>query len=419
MLFIPSRERFEGEFDCPGDKSITHRAIMLNGSANGTATVENALLGEDCLSTARCMRALGARVEIEGGRIFVEGTPIFNDGATLDCGNSGTSIRLLTGLIAGRGVNATLCGDESLSVRPMKRVAEPLALLGADVRTTDGHAPVQVYAKKLHGASVSLAVASAQVKSAVLLAGITAEGETTVVEPVRSRDHTERMLQAMGADITVDGTAVTVRKSALRAVDILVPSDISSAAYFMVLGALKGETLCRNVGVNPTRTGILRAFDKLGVDYGFCNKRVSGGEELADIRVKKSALRPITLGKEDNIASMIDELPLIALACAFADGESRITGAKELRVKESDRIKTTAEMINGLGGDCEELEDGLIIRGKGKLSGGTVDSYLDHRIAMSGAVGLLASERGGYLRSPQCCAISFPNFFELLSVKAD
>lgn len=416
MQRIDSREYFAGEFELPGDKSITHRAIMLNSGADGEAVIENALMGEDCVSTCRCMRALGAKIDVDGTTLRVCGTQHFRRDMQLNCGNSGTTIRLLTGYVAGKQINATLYGDESLSARPMKRVAEPLSLLGADIRTTDGHAPVYVSPKALHGADVELKISSAQVKSAVLLAGLSADGETRVSEPVKSRDHTERMLSAMGADISVDGNTVRVRKSTLKPVDVCVPSDISSAAYFMALGALKGKTLCENVGINPTRTGILTAFDRLGVSYSLLNRRVSGGEETADILVEKTNMRGIQLTEEE-IPSMIDELPLVALLCAFADGESRITGAKELRVKESDRIATTAELIRNIGGDCEELPDGFIIRGKKKLQGGNVDSYLDHRIAMTGAVGLIASEKGGEILHPECCAISFPDFFDKLGLK--
>ncbi len=413
MQSIQARERFEGEFTLPGDKSITHRAVMLNSGADGEALITGALMGEDCLSTCRCMRELGAKIDIDGTTLRVKGTPSFRSGTTLDCGNSGTTIRLLTGFAAGKGIEATLTGDNSLSSRPMKRVAEPLALLGADVRTTDGHAPVYISPKALHGATVDLKIASAQVKSAILLAGLSATGETVVSEPVRSRDHTERMLAAMGAKIKVNGNTVSVEKTSLQAVDVCVPADISSAAYFMALGALKGKTLCKNVGINPTRTGILTAFDKLGIRYSLLNKRVSGGEEIADILVEKSDMRAIYLTAAD-VPAMIDELPLVALLCAFADGESVITGAKELRVKESDRIRTTAELINSIGGECEEREDGFVIRGKQTLVGGNVDSYLDHRIAMTAAVGLIASENGGNIARPECCAISFPDFFEKL-----
>ena len=417
MLEIKNRETFEGEFELPGDKSITHRAVMLNSAAQGESVIEGALMGEDCVSTCRCMRALGAKIDVDGTTIRVQGTPRFQSGAQLDCGNSGTTIRLLTGLIAGKGIEAKLYGDESLSTRPMNRVAEPLSRLGAAVRTTDGRAPLYVSPKNLVGADVELKISSAQVKSALLLAGLSASGETSVLEPVKSRDHTERMLLAMGASVAVDANKVTVKKSELRAIDVCVPADISSAAYFMALGALKGKTLCKNVGVNPTRTGILSAFSKLGVRYTLLNKRVSGGEDVADILVEKSPLQAITLTAGE-VPAMIDELPLIALLCAFADGESRITGARELRVKESDRIRTTAELIRNLGGDCEELDDGFIIRGKKNLIGGNVNSYLDHRIAMSAAVGMIASEKGGSIENAHCCAISFPDFFEKLGVKS-
>lgn len=416
MQRIHSREYFEGEFELPGDKSITHRAIMLNGGSEGEAVITNALMGEDCVSTCRCMRALGAEIDIDGTTLRVKGTPRFRRGRELNCGNSGTTIRLLTGFVAGKEIDAMLYGDDSLSSRPMKRVAEPLAMLGADVKTTDGHAPVYVSPKKLCGADVTIPVASAQVKSALLLAGISAEGVTSVTEPNKSRDHTERMLAAMGADVQVNGNRVTVKKSTLKSLDVRVPADISSAAYFMALGALKGKTLCKNVGVNPTRTGILKAFDLLGVKYRLLNERVSGGELTADILVEKTPMKGIELTGED-VPSMIDELPLVALLCAFADGESRISGAKELRVKESDRIKTTAELIRNIGGDCTETEDGFIIRGKNKLRGGDIDSYLDHRIAMTGAVGLIASEFGGNIYRPECCAISFPDFFEKLGIR--
>ena len=416
MQYIQGREYFEGEFELPGDKSVTHRAIMLNGGADGEAVITNALLGEDCVSTCRCMRALGAKIDVDGTTLRVSGTPRFRRGTQLNCGNSGTTIRLLTGFVAGKQIDAMLYGDESLSSRPMRRVADPLALLGANVKTTDGHAPVYVTPAPLRGTEMSLLISSAQVKSAVLLAGISADGETRVSEPVKSRDHTERMLAAMGANIRVNGNTVTVEKSSLKAIDVCVPSDISSAAYFMALGALKGKTLCKNVGVNPTRTGILTAFDRLGVKYSLLNRRVSGGEETADILVEKSDMHSITLTAED-VPAMIDELPLVALLCAFADGETHITGAKELRVKESDRIRTTAELINNLGGDCQETPDGFIIRGKETLVGGDIDSYLDHRIAMTGAVGLIASKNGGNVLREDCCAISFPDFFDKLGVK--
>lgn len=411
MNIAPRRE-FYGTFDIPGDKSITHRAVMFNAAAEGEALISNALLGEDCLSTAACMRALGAQADVQGTQVRVRGVPRFRD-AECFCGNSGTTMRLLTGLAAGRGVSVRLTGDDSLSQRPMERVAQPLRLLGASVETTGGCAPVLVRPARLTGREVHTQVASAQVKSALLLAALGAEGETVVVEPLKTRDHTERMLAAMGADIRASGTRVAVRGGPLRAVDVEVPGDISSAAYFMALGALRGETVCRNVGVNPTRTGILSAFDKMGVKYSLENGRTVCGEPVADIRVKKSELRAISLKRED-MPALIDELPVLALMLAFADGESVIAGAEELKVKESDRIRTTAEMINALGGDCTPTQDGFVIRGRESLRGGAVRSHEDHRIAMSGAVGLIASGYGGGIEGAECVGISFPDFYKML-----
>ncbi len=409
---IERKDAFYGEFRIPGDKSITHRAIMFNAAAEGSAVVKNALLGEDCLSTIGCMRALGAAVRIEGGTVYVTGTSAFRD-AECDCGNSGTTMRLLMGLVAGRGVNVKFTGDASLSRRPMERVARPLRLLGANVETTDGTAPVYVRRSALKGCRVDTQVASAQVKSAVLLAALGAEGTTTVCEPLRSRDHTERMLAAMGAKIRTEGTSVTVEKSALHCVDVDVPADISSAAYFMALGALRGETVCKNVGINPTRTGILQVFDRMNVQYSLENERTVCGEPVADIRVKKSALRAVKLDR-DIMPSLIDELPVIAVLCSLADGESVIRGAEELRVKESDRIETTAAMLRAFGGDCETLADGFVIRGKKSLRGGSADACGDHRIAMSAAVALTASEQGGEIAGADCVNISFPQFFAML-----
>ena len=410
---IRPKQNIAGEYLLPGDKSITHRAIMFNAAAEGEAVVTGGLLGEDCLSTARCMRALGADVRAEDGVIFVRGVAEFHD-ALCDCGNSGTSMRLLTGLIAGRGCDAVLTGDSSLSSRPMERVAAPLRLLGADIATENGHAPVRVRGTALRGTRVETKVASAQVKSAVILAALGAEGETVIAEPLKTRDHTERMLAAMGADIRADGETVTVRGGkTLFSRDVTVPGDISSAAYFMALGALCGETLSKNVGINPTRTGILTVLREMGADVTLENERTVCGEPVADIRVRKSALRAVRLGREI-MPSLIDELPVIAVLCAYADGESVIAGAEELRVKESDRIRTTAAMLSAVGGDCTEMPDGFVIRGKKTLRGGTVRSCLDHRIAMSGAVALTASETGGEIEDAACVNISFPGFYAML-----
>ncbi len=412
IMKISPRSEFYGRFSVPGDKSVTHRAILLNGAACGKAEITGALLGEDCISTANCMRALGAQVEIHEDFVRVKGTQRFND-SRLYCGNSGTTMRLLMGLIAGRNAEVCLTGDESLSARPMERVAEPLRCLGARIATQNGKPPVTIFASRLHGADVQTQVASAQVKSAVLLAGLGADGVTTVTEPTRSRDHTERMLAAMGAEIVTEGNTVRIAPGQLTAADVAVPCDISSAAYFMALGALLGETVCLNVGVNPTRIGILQVFDRMNVRYSLENRRVVCGEPVADIHVFKSKLKAVELTREI-MPSLIDELPLIAVLCAFAEGESRICGAEELRVKESDRIFSTAEMLNAMGGDCTPLQDGFFIRGRDRLDGGNIRSYKDHRIAMSGAVGLCASLRGGEIENAECVNISFPNFYEML-----
>ena len=414
-MIIPSQKTFGGEFSIPGDKSVTHRAIMFNAAAEGNAVVKNALMGEDCLSTIRCMRALGAEIRVEGNTVFIHGAPEFKD-AHCDCGNSGTTMRLLMGLVSGKRVNVLLTGDASLSSRPMERVAAPLRQLGAKIQTTDGKAPVMVFPSQLKGGEVDTKVASAQVKSAILLAALSAEGVTRVREPLKSRDHTERMLSAMGADVRVEGNDVFIGAGKLHCVDVDVPADISSAAYFMALGALCGETVCKNVGVNPTRTGILEVFDRMNVRYALENEHTVCGEPVADIRVMKSELKPIHLTREI-MPSLIDEVPVIAVLCAFATGESVIEGAEELRVKESDRIATTAELITSLGGECTPTADGLIIRGSRSLRGGVVRSYKDHRIAMSGAVALTASEEGGEIEEAECVSISFPEFYRLLQQK--
>ena len=417
MIRVQAVEQFDGEFIIPGDKSITHRAIILNAAVQGEAVISNVSLGEDCLSTCRCMQKLGAKIDMQNTTLFVQGVSSFFSGQSLDCGNSATTMRLLTGLLCGKNITAKLYGDASLTLRPMQRVCEPLSLLGANVKTNNGYAPINIQPALLHGANIDLNISSAQVKSAVLLAGLFSGGKTSVGEPVQSRDHTERMLQAMGAKMVINGTKVTIENSSLHPINVCVPSDISSAAYFMAIGALKGKTLCKNVGINPTRTGILKAFDLLGVKYTLYNQKIVSGEKVADIVVEKSPLHAITISQKD-VPSMIDELPLIALLCAFADGESVISGAGELRVKECDRIMATAQMICALGGDCTATQDGFIIRGKKRLQGGNVDSFSDHRIAMSAAVGLLSSVNGGHIVNEECCTISFPDFFEKIGIKA-
>ena len=413
MRFIKPIDKFDGEFTFSGDKSITHRAIILNAIARGTAIVKNSALGEDCLATCLAMERLGAKIErIENG-LKITGAEKLNDEQEINCQNSATTLRLLTGLLVGKGVSAKLYGDNSLSARPMERLAEPLRAVGAKVQTTNGKPPVHVEKSTVLGGEVSLKIPSAQVKSALLLAGLNGKNPIKVIETQPTRDHTERMLENMGANILRGEKEIILSKSELKATDVEVPADISSASYFMALGALKGRVACKNVGVNRTRTGIFKAFDKLGVKYSINDLRTVCGEEIADVLVEKSALQPIQLTAD---ATMIDELPLIALLCAFANGESRITGAEELKYKESNRILATAQLINSLGGVCVPTIDGFIIDGKGGLAGGKVEGLSDHRITMTGAIGLLASETGGELYSDKSCAVSFPDFFDKLGV---
>lgn len=408
--------RFEGEFCLPADKSVAQRAVILGGVAQGKTTIYGNTFGGDVRSALSCMIDLGASVNVEHDKIVVNGAPRLNDGAELNCGNSATCMRLLAGLLSGKGMRATLFGDRSLSVRPMKRVSDPLTLLGARIETDGGKPPVQIFPAALRGADVSLEIPSAQVKSAILLAGLSANGRVTVAERYKTRDHTERMLPLFGVPVTTNDGAVGIEKGELTATEIDVAGDISSAAYLLALGALKGKTLCKNAGVNPTRTGFLEVFRRLGVRLTLLGERTTCGEPRADILAEKSDLRAIEIEPKE-VPALIDELPLIALLCAFAKGESVVCGAGELRVKECDRLGATVRLIRALGGDISETKDGWRIRGRERLSGGNIGSDVvcgDHRMAMTAVVGLLSSEKGGVIEDGESCAVSFPNFFSEL-----
>lgn len=393
----------------PPDKSITHRAVLFNALSGGCATVYNPLLGEDCLSTVDCMRRLGIDVEV-GETVVVRGGNIRS--ADLDCGNSGTTMRLLMGALSSRKGRFTMTGDPSLRRRPMGRVATPLSSMGANIRLTDNRAPLTVEGAELHGIDYVSPVASAQVKSAILLAGLNAEGTTRVTEPALSRDHTERMLRAMGADVDVCGLTVAVRKSKLSAVDVTVCGDISSAAYPLILAACipNGCVTVKGVGINPTRDGVPEVLRACGAGVRYDNVR-DGGEPAADITLTHTELKPFRIGGAI-VPRLIDELPVLAVLACFIEGESVITGAAELKVKESDRIASTVNFLRALGADIEPTDDGMVIRGKGYLTGGgTVDSGLDHRTAMAAAVAMAASKKGGTLLRPEVCAVSYPDFY--------
>jgi 3-phosphoshikimate 1-carboxyvinyltransferase len=404
----------------PGDKSISHRAIMLGALAEGRTEVGGFLEGEDTLATLAAFRAMGVPIDKPGyGRVILHGVGLRGlraPSAPLDLGNSGTSMRLLSGLLSGQGFDLELIGDASLTKRPMRRVVEPLRQMGARIETSPtGTAPLRIHGgQALQGIRYVMPIASAQVKSCLLLAGLYAEGSTCVTEPAPSRDHTERMLRGFGYAVEQQGATVCLRGGGtLRGRPIEVPADISSAAFFLVGAAISpgSDLLLQHVGINPTRTGVINILQAMGADIELLNQREIGGEPVADIRVKHSRLRGIRIPKEQ-VPLAIDEFPALFVAAACAEGETVLTGAEELRVKESDRIQVMADGLQTLGVDARPTADGMIIHG-GSLRGGVVDSHGDHRIAMSFAMAALRAH--GEITIHDCAnvATSFPGFVEL------
>lgn len=408
-----------GTLRVPGDKSISHRAVMLGALAEGTTQVSGFLNGEDCRCTMKAFQAMGVRVEQDGDTaLTVHGVGLAGlkaPAGTLDLGNSGTSMRLMAGLMSGQKFATTLAGDESLSRRPMKRIIEPLAQMGATIESEDGHAPLRIAASKgLKGIRYRSPVASAQVKSGVLLAGLYATGRTEVAEPEASRDHTERMLRAFGVSIEAEpGRAALAGGQRLKGTRIEVPADISSATFFMVGAAIAqgSDVTLTGVGINPTRTGIIEILRRMGADLEVGNERVLGGEPVADIRVRGRALRGIAIDRE-LVATAIDEFPAVFVAAACARGQTEVTGAAELRVKESDRIQTMCEGLWALGIAAEPRPDGARISG-GRLQGGRVDSKGDHRVAMSFAMAALRAEQPVTIADCANVDTSFPGFAAL------
>jgi 3-phosphoshikimate 1-carboxyvinyltransferase len=412
-----------GELTVPGDKSISHRALMLGGIAEGDTEITGFLAGEDCLATLRALQALGVRIERpEPQRVHVSGRGVEGltaAGAPLDMGNAGTAMRLFMGLLAPQAFDSTLIGDESLMRRPMERVAAPLRLMGADIHTRDGRPPVGIHGTpQLRAIDYALPVASAQVKSAVLLAGLRAFGRTRVTEPAPSRDHTERMLSAFGVEVLREGATVAVEGGQrLAGTSVAVPADFSSAAFFVVAGCLAAERglLLRNVGVNPTRTGLLELLRLMGADirvHAHRQEALPGAEPVADIEVRKSRLKGIRV-PESLVPLSIDEFPVFFIAAAVAEGETLVRGALELRVKESDRLAAMAQGLTVLGVENQLLEDGLWIRGSSRLGGGTIESHGDHRIAMAFAVAGLVARSAIEIRDVANVATSFPGFLEI------
>ena len=414
--------RLEGQVSPPGDKSISHRAAILNAIARGTARVTNFSPGADCASTLRCLRALGVNIQDdpdEHSSLVVRGAAgAFREpDAVLNAGNSGTSMRLLSGLLAGQSFLSVLTGDHSLRSRPMGRILEPLRLMGAQVhgRMSDTLAPMVFRGGDLHGIEYRLPVASAQLKSCLLLAGLFAQGQTVVIEPAPSRDHTEKMLEAMGAPISVEDGVISVQAGPLTARDVRVPADISSAAFWLVAGAAHSNARLRitGVGVNPTRAGVLDALQTMGARIILEGRREEGGEAVADILVESSPLRATEVGG-DLVPRLIDELPVLAVAACFAQGTTVIRDAAELRVKESDRIQAMVRELNRMGGQLQETPDGMIIHGPVRLRGAACRSYGDHRVAMSLAVAGLLAQGETTISGAQCATISYPGFWNQL-----
>jgi 3-phosphoshikimate 1-carboxyvinyltransferase len=408
----------------PGDKSISHRALMLSGIAQGTSVVTGFLASEDCLASLAAMRALGVPIEQPGAtHVVVQGVGLRGlraAGRALDLGNAGTAMRLFTGLLSAQGFDSRLVGDASLMKRPMERVAAPLREMGADVRTHGGTPPVDIGGgHRLHGIEYRMPVASAQVKSAILLAALYADTATTVIAPAINRDHSERMLESCGVSLDVDGLRTTLHPpKELANLEITVPGDFSSAAFFIVaglLGATAAGLLIRNVGVNPTRTGLLDMLRAMGGNIEILNARTSGAEPVADLLVRASALRGVQVPAE-LVPLAIDELPVLFIAAACATGETVVTGAEELRVKESDRIAAMSAGLGRLGVAHSVLPDGMRIEGRGDgpaFSGGEVDSFGDHRIAMSFAIASLRAAKPISIRDVANVATSFPGFVGL------
>jgi 3-phosphoshikimate 1-carboxyvinyltransferase len=416
-------ECIRGEFIPPPDKSISHRAVIFSSISEGKSVIKNFLSAEDTLSTVSAFRQLGIDIrEGRPGEMTVQGAGIHGlrePEDVIDCGNSGTTMRLLSGILAANPFFSVLSGDASLRKRPMRRVILPLREMGSDItgRDDDRYPPLAIRGRALRPIKYTLPVASAQLKSALLLAGLLTEGETEIIEPLPSRDHTERMLPAFGADIKLEGNALRIRGgTSLRGRDTVIPGDFSSAAFFIAASLLVGNSdlVIRSVGVNPTRTGLLGVLKRMGAHIAVENVREVSGEPVADIRCSGENILKATEIKRDEMPLLIDEFPILCVLASQADGITSISGAEELRVKESDRIKAMAAELGKLGVRLEEHPDGISIEGSAGLKGCEVESYGDHRIAMSLAVAALVSEGKTIINNTSCVDISFPGFFEEL-----
>lgn len=413
-----SNNTLNGTIEIPADKSISHRAIIFSSLAKGKSTIKNFSNGQDPYSTLKVFKNLGVEITENEGIITVNSTGNLSaPNQNLDCGNSGTTMRLLSGILAGQNFNSTLIGDVSLSKRPMKRVIEPLSLMGAQIESNDFRAPLNFFGSKLHSIAYKSKIASAQVKSCILLAGLNVEnGITTITEPFVSRNHTEIMLKAMGAKIKANGTTVSIEKSKLSPIEIVIPGDISSAAYFIVSALItpNSDIILKNVGLNQTRTGILDVVKQMGADLEILDERTICGEKVGDLRVKYTKdLKACNISGEI-IPRLIDEIPVIAVLATQADGQTRISDAQDLRNKESDRISALVNELKKLGAKIEETPDGMIIEGKTVLSGNCeVETYHDHRLAMSLYVAGFICNKEILINEFEWVNISFPTFLNL------
>lgn len=418
MIFQRAK-KLNGEISIPGDKSISHRSIMIGSLAEGITEVHGFLNGADCISSMNCFRQMGIQIDYDGDIVKIHGNGLHGLKApaqTLDVGNSGTTTRLMSGILAAQNFSSRIIGDASICKRPMKRIMVPLSMMGADIQSENGNdcAPLIIQGKPLHGISYLSPVASAQVKSCILLAGLYAEGETSVTEPYVSRNHTELMLEAFGADIHTEGTTATVKPaSVLKNQKLEVPGDISSAAYFIVAGLITPNSCItiKNVGINPTRDGILDIVKKMGGDITFSNVKSDIGEPTADITVKSSNLTGCVI-EGSVIPKLIDEIPILAVLACFAKGKTIIKDAQELKVKESNRIDVMVNNLGAMGADITGTDDGMIIQGGKALHGAVIDSHLDHRIAMSFAIAGLNADGETEIKDGECVNISYPTFYD-------
>lgn len=416
---ISKADSLHGKVNIPGDKSISHRAIMFGSLANGTTEVTNFLEGADCLSTIACFREMGIDIDYSSERVLVHGKGLhglMKPARTLDVGNSGTTTRLISGILAGSDFDCVLNGDASIQKRPMKRIMEPLQMMGADIASINGNncAPLVIHGHALKAVHYPSPVASAQVKSCVLLAGLFADDTTSVTEPVLSRNHTELMLSAFGASVTSQGTTASIEPDpVLHGLKVAVPGDISSAAYFIAAGLIvpNSEILIENVGINPTRDGILRVALSMGGNIEKLNEHTVSGEPVCDLLVRSSSLHGTTV-EGDIIPTLIDEIPVIAVMAAYADGITTIRDAAELKVKETDRIHTVTDNLRAMGADITPTDDGMLISGGRPLHGTEINSYLDHRIAMAFAVAALQADGITTIKDGECVNISYPSFYQ-------